>query len=170
MQDKTSRPLQKSYKIGQLSDADTILLARQAVTDALILMPKIRAADLAEALLNNSYDFQPALNEILARNFYIAAANTQRREQAASNRAQLRLPGLEHLPLKIPVANGKRIRLLNANREGVRAYYWSLMKKHSDRKRSDPQIIEAKALLNEMTRAARKDKGITVREVLLLDV
>jgi hypothetical protein len=169
MQTKLNRPLQKSDMIGQSSDGGAIFMAQRAVDDALILMPKIRAADLAEALLNQSFDFQRDLNEILARNFYIAACNTVRRKQAAEARAQLRLPGFEHLPVKISVADGKRIRLLSANREGVRAYYWSLMKKHSDRKRSDPQIIEAKALLDEMTKRARTEKGITVREVVLID-
>jgi hypothetical protein len=169
MQSQTSRPSQKGDRIGRLSDGDPFAMARAAVADALILMPKIRAVDLAEALLNDSLEFQADLNELLARNFYIAACNAERRRQAAANRVQSQLPGFEHLPLRIPVAKGKRIDLLKANREGVRSYYWSLMKKHSDRKRNDPQIIEAKALLDEMTKAARGNKRITVQEVFVLD-
>ncbi len=169
MQTDDNRLSQKGSRIGELSDAWTIAQAREAVADALILQPKIRAADLAEAMLNNAYDFQPELNGLLARNFYIAACHAERRRQSAAARAQLLLPGFDHLPLRITVAKGRRIALLSANREGVRAYYWALMKRHTERKRRDPRIIEAKKLLDVMTKRAHADKRITVREVVLLD-
>ncbi len=81
----------------------------------------------------------------------------------------MRLPGFDHLPVRITVAKGHRPLLLDANREGVRAYFWALMKKYSERKRKDPRIVEAKKLLDLMTNRAHTEKGITVREVLLLE-
>lgn len=163
-----SRPSQKGYISGRSSDAGAIALAQEAIEQALILHPKIPAAQLADVLIEErGAEVAAQLGTALSRIFYTRGLLSARRKESAANRKQLLLPGFEHLPLKITVANGKRIRLLSANREGVRSYYWSLMKKHSERKRNDPKIIEAKALLDEMTKRARTEKGITVREVIL---
>ncbi len=109
------------------------------------------------------------LSGFLVRNFYVNAIQAERRRQsAATAKAQPMLPGFEHLPARIAIA-GKRVALLTANFSTIKAYYWSLMKKHTERKRNDPKIIEAKRLLDEMTKRAPNDKGITVREVLLMD-
>ena len=169
MQIDSSRPLQESYTIAPPSEDDPFVLGRAAVANALILHPKIRAVDLAELLLNESLAFQRDLNDELARNFYIAAYNLEKRKQAAAVRAQLALPGFAHLPLKIPSAKGTPMRLLDANFFRLRDYYRSLTKRHDKRKKNDPRVKEAKALMEKMQKRTRTEKGITVREVLLID-
>jgi hypothetical protein len=124
---------------------------------------------LAEAMLNESFEFQAELNEILARNFYISACHAARKAQSAAARAQLLLPGFEHLPLKVPGLQGKRIALLDANFRRLRDYYRSLTKGHDARKKNDPRVIETKALMEKMRKRSRTEKGITVRQVLLLE-
>ena len=52
---------------------------------------------------------------------------------------------------------------------GVRAYYRSLMAKHRNKRTNDPKVKEAKRLLQRMSKASRREKGITVREVVLID-
>ncbi len=169
MQDDPNRLSQKSDTSAQLSREDLLSLARSAVADALILMPKIRAADLAEALLNNRLDFQPALNDLLAREYYVHLCYAERLRQALANRAQLLLPGFEHLPLKVKGPKGKLLPLLDANYTCVRAYYRSLTTGHDARKNNDPRVKECKALLEKMARRCRTEKRITVREVVLID-
>jgi hypothetical protein len=169
MQNKSNyKASQKSYTMAQPSQDDPFILARAAVANAMILKPKARAVELAEALLNESLEFQRDLNEALARNFYIAAYNVERRKRAAANRAQFALPGFEHLPLKIPSANGAPMRLLDANLRRVRDYYRSLTKGYDKRKKDDPRVKEAKALMQKLQKRSGTEKGITVRQVLLI--
>jgi hypothetical protein len=87
--------------------------------------------------------------------------------QFIAGRAQLRLPGFEHLPQRITGFGGKRIRLLNANYTGVRAYFRSLMRDHKARLRNDPKVKEAKALMEQLRKRARTDRRFTVRELFL---
>ena len=47
-------------------------------------------------------------------------------------------------------------------------FYWSLTRPYARKMKGDPEIIDAKALLDKM-RPYAKEKGITVRQVLLLD-
>lgn len=169
MQNESNRLWLERNTSAPPSQDDPFVLGRAAVKDAMILRPKIRAADLAEALLNNSFEFQPSLNDLLARNFYIAAFNVEKRKQAAAARAQRVLPGFEHLPLRVPNSKGKQRPLLEANYTRVRAYYRSLTTGHDKRKRDDPRVIEAKALMEKMRKRSRREKGITVREVVLID-
>lgn len=172
MQADSNRPLRKSYTSAQPSRDDPFTLARAAVADALILNPTIGPAAMADVLLNESPEFQQELMDMLARNFYISAWHAAKRLQAAAARAPRLLPGFEHLPLKVPGAKtkeGKQLLLLDANYTRVRAYYRSLTTGHDARKKNDPRVIEAKALLEKMRKRSRKDKGITVREVVLID-
>ncbi len=165
----SSRSSQKSYTIGRLSEEEIRSRAQEAVIQGVDDSPDLPAIQLAELLIVNSDpDLTAELGAMLMRGFYVTAILSARRKNASATRTQASLPGFEHLPSRIQTAKGK-VSLLAANRDGVRAYYWSLMKAHSERRRNDPKIKEAKDLLDKMTKAARTEKGITVRQVLLLD-
>ncbi len=165
-----NRPLQKSYMSAHLRRGDVLSQARNAVEYLNSHHPKLPVGELAE-LLSAATDpeIAPALDAILRNDFYVSATMAHRRKLAAANRAQSLLPGFEHLPLKIPLSENTRVRLMDANLTGVRLYYRSLMKAHRNRRRNDPKIKEAKALLDLMTARARTERGITVREVVLLE-
>lgn len=174
----SSRPSQKSYTSAKFGDDDAILSVQSAVVDGLILNPKMPAIQLADVLMRESDpDLARALAEILTRKLYVTTILAERRKRSIV--AQTRLPGFEHLPLKIRIPRavpgfrgldtGKRVSLLDANTYGVREYYRLLMKAHRNRKQNDPKVQEAKSLLEKMQKASRKEKAITVRQVLMLD-
>lgn len=163
------RPSQKSYILGQTSRESTLKEARAIIENALIVNPTMPATELAQLLFQHSEpEFQESLNAVLCQEFYARNIRSIRRKQAAADREQFKLPGFEHLPLKIPGPKGLPIQLLDANVSTVKQYYWSLMGKYSDRKRADPKIKEAKALWQAMKKGAEHEQGITVRQVLLL--
>ena len=169
MQDQTNRPSQKSYTLAKFGQESAVTQALGAVEDALILNPKMPAVQLAELLIENAdEDITRGLHLILERQFYRRAIRAHRMKQSAAARAQLALPGFEHLPLNITGPKGAPIPLLDANTRAVRQYLRGLMKDHRDRRRTDPKIQEAQALLAKMQKAAKDEQGITVRQVLLL--
>ena len=170
MQSKSNRPSQKGDTIGRLSGDEIFARVQELVAQGLITNPNMPAIQLAGMLVEEADpELSANLSGFLVRNFYVNAIQAERRRQsAATAKAQPMLPGFEHLPARIAIG-GKRVALLTANFSTIKAYYWSLMKKHTERKRNDPKIIEAKRLLDEMTKRAPNDKGITVREVLLMD-
>jgi hypothetical protein len=158
------------YTSRQSSRESTLKEARSVVENALILNPTMPAAQLAHLLFQHSAsELAESLNAVLAQEFYAHTIRAMRRKQATADRLQFALPGCEHLPLKIPGPKGMPIRLLDANVSTIKEYYWSLMRKYSDRKRSDPKIKETKALLEKMQAASETEKRITVRQVLLLE-
>ena len=173
MQTDSNRLLQKRYMTVQPhhepTDAQILDQARESVRNALIREPKMPAAELAAVMMKEA---DPALAQrladILQAQFYADAIRDERRKEGQAKRSQLLLPGFEHLPLKLPAhkKNARMIRLLDATYTRVRAYYWSLRNRHDKRKQNDPQVLEAKALMERMRKRTRKDKGITVREVL----
>jgi hypothetical protein len=170
MQNQPSKPLHKSYRFFSFGKEFPVTEALARVEDALILHPKMPAVQLAEILIENADDdTATALRIILERQFYLHAIRSYRIKQAAKNRAQLLLPGFEHLPVTIPSPKGIEIKLLDANTHAVRQYYRSLMKEHRERKLADPRIKEALALLQKMEAASHTEKRITVRQVLLLE-
>jgi hypothetical protein len=165
-----SKPSQKrntsTAKIGHSEDPAVVLLARKMVAEA--ISTPLPVVALAETLIGTGpADFSTALNRFLARQFWIREIRIARRQLARD--AQLRLPGFDHLPLTIPGTKGKPIRLMDASYSRVRAYYRSLMQSHVARRRNDPKIKEVRLLMEKMRKRARRDKGITVQEVLVLD-
>ena len=165
MQDQPNRPSQKSYISAPPSGESVLAEARQAVKDALILNPNMPAVQLAEMLRRSKLDFAPSLHDILESQFYAREARRERRKQTAADRAQYLLPGFEHLPVKIGGTP-----LLDLNYTGIRAYYRALSVKADAAKQNNPKLREAKALMEKMRRHNEAEKGITVRQVLLLEV
>lgn len=156
MRDKTTKTQVSKVDI---TLAGAIQWANGVVAESLTRYPKMPAAELTERLMRPSKG-NTRLGEELLRGFYMhAVTSSRRKESIVTSRSQPMLPGFEHLPRKIGVGDGKRVRLLSANLAAVRLYYESLI--------NAPQIVEAKSLLDEMTKAGRED--ITVREVMLID-
>ena len=148
---------------------DVLKQARDFLEEAVILNPNTPAAQLSELLVGTDEpERTAALHLILECDFYRRGILAIRRKQTAADRAQLALPGFELLPLKIPGKKGALIDLLDANTFRVQQYYDSLMKAHRERKHNSPKIRQAKTLLDLMTEACTREKGITVREVVLL--
>jgi hypothetical protein len=146
---------------------DVLQEAREVIENEVILNPKMPAIQLAETIYRGRPEFTESLSEILLKDFYRRGILAERRKKVAKERTQFLLPGFEHLPVTITGYRGKRIRLLDANISGVRSYCWKLGKAASERVRRDPKLKEARTLLRKMK--ARRDPGITVREVLLID-
>lgn len=175
MQTKSSktagnRPSQKSYTSARSSEDEVFALAQASIEQALIIHPNLPAIQLAGLLVENSDpELAADLSDLLMREYYARGILAQRREESIETaRAQPMLPGFEHLPARIQVGEGKRVRLLSANYAAVREYYRSLIRAYGERRRNDPKLREAKALLDEMQKHSRANKGITVREVVLI--
>ena len=98
----------------------------------------------------------------------IAMLRHERKKARIRNKRQFVLPGFEHLPESIVTDGGKTVPLIDLNYSGVRSFYWSLTRPYARKMKGDPEIIDAKALLDKM-RPYAKEKVITVRQVLLLD-
>lgn len=170
MQNDPNRLSQKIDNAGRSSRDGAIFLAQDAIADTLLLNPNTPAGQLAEIIVSEfPANLRADLSGILIQQFIVREIIAQRRRITVENNPQLKLPGFEHLPWKIETPKGTRVRLLSANYARVRDYYWSLMKKYTARKRNDPKIKEAKALMEKMRKASKKDKGITVKEVLAWD-
>jgi hypothetical protein len=160
MQTKSNRPLQEGYTSAQPSRVNVLAEARERVKDAMLIYPNTPNLALATILSTDASDFT---KEILAEEFYMREIRARRRKKSAEDRAQYLLPGFEHLPLKIgPDA------LLDLNYTGVRKYYRSLVVTAEAKIQNAPKIKEAKALMEKMRKHPRRNKGITVREVVLL--
>jgi hypothetical protein len=158
---------EKPHRTARPSRADVLKQASRAVSDALKRGDLHSAPQIAEALRVSGGEFVPALADILLTDFYLREIRSQRRQQAKENSAQLRLPGFDHLPLKIRTAKGKMILLIEATFTQVRAYYRSLAVDYDKRRRNDPRIKEVKRLMEKMRRRARTRKDITVQEVMI---
>jgi hypothetical protein len=171
MQTKPSRLKQKSDTLVQPYQNQILKDAREAVADAVLLYPEMPVSELVELMSTETVttNDRMLLSAVLLRRFYASAIRAERRKKAAASRAQLLLPGFEHLPINIPTRQGPRLALLDANYRRVRDYYWSLKRRHSERERNDPRIKEAKMLMDLMQKRAGNDERITVREVILLD-
>lgn len=166
----SDKPSQKSYTSAKFGEESALNEARAAVENALILNPEMPAHLIVELLLESAEeDLTIRLRVILERQFYLRTIRSQRHRQAAVSRAQLTLPGFPHLPVSIPGPKGAPIHLLDANLYAVREYCRFLMKGYRERKRTDPKIREAFALLEKMRAASQAEKRITVRQVLLLE-
>lgn len=171
MPNKSSDKLShKSYTLAKFGQESPIAQARETVENALLINPKMPAHLMVDMLMESAEsELTVRLHVILERQFYLKAIRAQRWKQAAAQRAQLKLPGFEHLDQHIPGPTGTPIRLLDANTRAVRQYCRLLMKAHRERKQTSPKIQEAFALLEKMRAASRTERGITVRQVLLLE-
>ena len=140
--------------------------ARSAVAQALQKYPVLSARELADKLKSSGGDYVAELLDLLLTDFYIRAL---RREQSIAEIGQLRLPGFDHLPAKIPGPKNQLVPLGKATYTRVRAYYWSLRKAYDTRKKNDLRILELKRLMDMMQKRVRRDPQVTVQEVLVID-
>jgi len=153
-----------SAKIGR---SEVLAQVQKAVVKSVDANPKMPALQLIEVIITEADTALTAsLDDILRRDFYAHAVRAERRSRAAN--AQLRLPGFEHLPRTIPGPKGEPVPLIEASYTRVRAYFRSLMVAHRNRRINDPKIKEAKALMEKMEKRFRKDKGVTVGQVVRL--
>ena len=172
MQNELNRLSQKSYRILEKLEGNPLAEAKSSAENMLLLSPNEPAQRLAEMLVaESSEELAAALAQILTHEFYVRTIRALRRKQSAKKQAESLLPNFEHLPVELPIRNrdGKRVLLVDANYWRLWRYYWSLMKQHRERKKNDPQIREAKALLDKLQPYSAKEKKITVRQVLALE-
>lgn len=146
-------------KKATLASSQTQFDPDEAVENALILSPDLPSIELADKL---SREADAEFLRGLAREFFLKLVKAQRRKMQASTREQFRLPGFEHLPIRIQIAGDKKQKLLNANYYGTREYYKHLSAKYDARKATDPKVQEAKALMEFMREKSQTDRGITV--------
>jgi hypothetical protein len=85
----------------------------------------------------------------------------RRARLARSRKTQMRLPGFEAIPQRLPRSDGKgRRKLMRATYRDVLRYYQRELRKAKDA----PKVVQAKALAELM--AKHSEFGITVGEVL----
>jgi hypothetical protein len=168
MQNNDSRKQKVSYsrntpaaKIGRSS---VLLRIQRAVLQCLAMHEDLPTRQVVEIYRKDAdVELSASVRDILEGDLYAQIIRAERRKRTIF---QLQLPGFEHLPLKIPDAQGVPILLIDASFTRVRAYYRSLMIAHKNRRINDPKIVEAKTLMEEMRKASMIDKSITVKEVI----
>ena len=132
----------------------------KAVENALILDPQVPSIQLAERLAKEAMEDPVFIQKHLV-SFFFRSLKSMRRKEAFTRNPQRRLPGFEHLPIRIRGVENQRLALLDANYKGVREW----VKHLNAEKRDDPTMKEAKALLEKMSVASKADRDITVRRV-----
>lgn len=89
-----------------------------------------------------------------------------RREQKPT--VQPLLPGFTHLPVRILLPRGRRLRLTSATARDLERYVEVLEKEQERKGKNDPKLKEARKLRDRMKRRALKKPEITVGEALHL--
>jgi hypothetical protein len=149
------------------SQTDIEIVCKQAVQDALILEPKLPAALLAQQIISElEPEVLAELGQRLIAAHFARLIRSTRTKESRTRREQLLLPGFEHLPVEIAISETERVPLRSANYTQVRSYFRLLSNTHLDRRRNDPRLLEAKALMEKMRSYADKQPRITVAEVL----
>jgi hypothetical protein len=142
--------------------------AAELVENAVILEPRMPIDLLAARILSEADEtFMTELGRFLAVPFFARLIRAERAKQSKS--AQMRLPGFEQLPVRILGDRDRRVILREATYADVRRYYWSLGKRQSERRKTNPKMLQLKTLLDRMKEHAKTNRGITVAEVLGLD-
>jgi len=141
-------------------------ICRDAVRDALIVHPDEPAGLLAAQLADElETEIERDLSRHLVMAFFLRLIRKERVKVRNSARAQMLLPGFEHLPLRIEVFR-KRVPLGAATTRQVREFVRLLVREHRNRLKTDPVLNQARALLALMEKHARSNERITVDEVL----
>jgi hypothetical protein len=165
MQNKPTRPPKKETVTDRgekatLWSSQTKFDPDEAVQNALISEPDLPSIQIAERLAKEAMA-HPDFIENFFRRFFFRSLKQSREKAARAKHEQYRLPGFEHLPIRIQGAKEK-VELLDATYRGVREWV-----KHLNAKSWEtPRMKEAKALLEKMHEAAKRDPGITVRGAL----
>jgi hypothetical protein len=132
----------------------------EVVKNALILYPKLPAAQLADLVFQESVE----LGSVLLTRYLVRLINAGRREARAKPETEPMFPGLEHLPQRIVTPEGKRPLLAKATATEIRTYVKSLNEKHRER------IAELQELLKIMGKYITHNRGITPAEVARLEL
>ena len=141
---------------------------RQEIENLTILYPAFPAAAIAaRAVQESDPEIVSELAHHLVLSFVAKMARAERAKQAQARHEQLYLPGFEHLPQRITVADRKRVRTQEDTYSDVRNYVRRLSNRHRDRMRNDPKLAEGRELLKRMARYNRTAPGIKVKEVML---
>jgi hypothetical protein len=138
--------------------------AEKAIENALILSPDVPTIQLAERLAKDAMAFPDFIYGILYA-FFFRSLNAARKKGVKAASEQYQLPGFEHLPLRIRGTRNREVDLLDATYKGVKEW----IKHLNAQRRNDPRMKEAKALLEKMREASKRQRGITVRRALGLD-
>jgi hypothetical protein len=130
-----------------------------------LLDPDLPPAVLASKILSDANsEFLEEYGRTLIIQDFSRRIRAERRKDPKRKSAQF--PLFEHLPARIVGDREKRVPLEDATYSDVRRYCKMLARGHTDRKKQDTKLVEAKALMEVMRKASRKQRGITVGEVL----
>ena len=172
MQDDDNRPSKNVSIVWLIKPANAVVKAelQRVVSKALILNPVMSDFELAEALARETCEnLNKTPFSVMLRAVYQSIIQKARKAEAARNDGQQCLPGFEHIPSMIPTREGKTISLIDASYRRLRDYYRELARSHKRKLQADPKLLEVKALMGRMRKYTGRDRGITVRQVLLLD-
>ena len=113
-------------------------------------------------LAGQVFDEKNAALEALIKQWAIERILTllRRKRLERGRKTQLRLPGFEAIPLRVPGADGKGRPLLRSTYEDLRRYHVAVQAKAE----RDPKLVQLEALMKLMSK--HRGKGITVQEVL----
>jgi hypothetical protein len=149
------------------SAVDILTICSEAVGNSIILEPKLPAAILAEQV---AAGMEPDVLVELGRQLAVAhlarMIRTARGKESRKEKQQLSLPGFEHLPFTIRLADNNRVSIRDATYSQVRAYYRRLSVKYRERQQQNPKLAELKALLARMKERGEKRRSTTVAEIL----
>ena len=140
---------------------------RDAAEAAVACEPKLPAAGIAELVLNGAdADVAEEMGQILLLRHFATMAREIRAEQLRREREQYLLPGFDHLPARIAIGKNRRVFIRQANLTQLRNYLRALNRSHRNRRENDLRRKEMTELLEGMTKASRKHKGITAAQAL----
>lgn len=158
------------YHSGVVNTKKEILArAIELVRNAIILAPDLPSHALAAQVIEEAdHELLSPLGTGLVQTFFVRLIYQERARIA--RQAQLKLPGFEELPLRISTPEGGRPLLERSRITQVRGYLVVLKKRHHERLRNDPKIALVEALIKRMLKYTRKHPGITVGEIVKLEV
>jgi hypothetical protein len=135
----------------------------QLAENMLILHEDLPSIQVAEKLiLSMSVDelrqacMAPALKAVI----------TVRSRLKKKEHEQQALPGFERMPLFVLDSKKRRRSILNATCWDIGRYVYRIGGSYQKRKRNDARLKQAKELLKKMRAASKRNRGITVGEVL----
>jgi hypothetical protein len=140
-------------------------LVDDAVTNAVILAQGVAAPLVAKLLV--SEDPELWRDELIRH--IVALVTAKRRSMSRANAVQLTFPQFEqqfkHVPKRLVMPDGRRVRKGNATYRQLREFGYSL----EARFRDVPLRNEMKAILDLMRPYAQRERGITYNEVKRLE-
>ncbi len=144
--------------------------AKELVSDALILEPDSPAKNIAQRILDQcEVEFLEALGRMLVARYLKRLVGVARRKIAAAQpKEPLLFPEWNALPERIPISDGVKAPLRNANISQLRAYLRTLELKQAEQTaalRVTREIEQVLALIDLMGRYAARSHGITAGEV-----